>query len=457
MLKIDGKRLWSSLMEMATVGATAKGGVRRLALTQEDAAGRALFCRWCVDAGLTLSVDRVGNLFARRAGRFDSQAAVASGSHLDTQPEGGRFDGVYGVLAALEVVRTLNDNGIETDKPIEIVVWTNEEGARFTPAMLGSAAFTGAMPLDAALDASDLQGVSVSGRAEGHRRTKDKEPFRALSSTPTSKHTSNKGRCSRKRRADRCRDRWPGDPLARRARAWAGRPCRYQPMPFRRDALFGSAEMAAVLEAIAVEFAPQGLVTIGELSIRNSSRNTIAADLSFTVDLRHPDDARIEAMESALRERSRRSRESVCLTVEIARHWVSPATPFDDGCVAAVARAVDALDYPHQRIVSGAGHDAIHMARYCPTAMIFIPCVGGLSHNEAEVRCRRTSRVERTCFCTRCSSARASRMWRSDDQRLPLRPPALRRRGSLSPAPTPPATRKRSLAARTRSSRIWRK
>ncbi|SAL07851.1 allantoate amidohydrolase [Caballeronia arationis] len=162
MLKIDGKRLWSSLMEMAAVGATAKGGVRRLALTQEDAAGRALFSQWCVDAGLTLSVDQVGNLFARRAGRFDSRAAVASGSHLDTQPEGGRFDGVYGVLAALEVVRTLNDAGIETDKPIEIVVWTNEEGARFTPAMLGSAAFTGAMPLDAALDSRDTQGVSVA-------------------------------------------------------------------------------------------------------------------------------------------------------------------------------------------------------------------------------------------------------------------------------------------------------
>jgi N-carbamoyl-L-amino-acid hydrolase len=156
------------------------------------------------------------------------------------------------------------------------------------------------------------------------------------------------------------------------------------PMAFRRDALFGSAEMASALEAIAVEFAPQGLVTIGELSICNSSRNTIAADLSFAVDLRHPDDARIEAMEGALHERFAAIAAKRALTVEIARHWVSPATPFDDGCVAAVARAVDALDYPHQRIVSGAGHDAIHMARYCPTAMIFIPCVGGLSHNEAE-------------------------------------------------------------------------
>jgi beta-ureidopropionase / N-carbamoyl-L-amino-acid hydrolase len=384
MLKIDGKRLWSSLMEMATVGATAKGGVRRLALTQEDAAGRALFCQWCVDAGLTLSVDRVGNLFARRAGRFDSQAAVASGSHLDTQPEGGRFDGVYGVLAALEVVRTLNDNGIETDKPIEIVVWTNEEGARFTPAMLGSAAFTGAMSLDAALDASDLQGVSVADALkatayEGQRAIPgtvfdayfeahiEQGPVLEESGVPIGVVTGGQA------------IRWLDVRVLGQA-AHAGT----TPMPFRRDALFGSAEMAAALEAIAVEFAPQGLVTIGELSIRNSSRNTIAADLSFTVDLRHPDDARIEAMESALRERVAAIARKRVLTVEIARHWVSPATPFDDGCVAAVARAVDALDYPHQRIVSGAGHDAIHMARYCPTAMIFIPCVGGLSHNEAE-------------------------------------------------------------------------
>jgi N-carbamoyl-L-amino-acid hydrolase len=309
---------------------------------------------------------------------------VASGSHLDTQPEGGRFDGVYGVLAALEVVRTLNDNGIETDKPIEIVVWTNEEGARFTPAMLGSAAFTGAMSLDAALDASDLQGVSVADGLkatayEGQRAIPgtvfdayfeahiEQGPVLEESGVPIGVVTGGQA------------IRWLDVRVLGQA-AHAGT----TPMPFRRDALFGSAEMAAALEAIAVEFAPQGLVTIGELSIRNSSRNTIAADLSFTVDLRHPDDARIEAMESALRERFAAIARKRVLTVEIARHWVSPATPFDDGCVAAVARAVDALDYPHQRIVSGAGHDAIHMARYCPTAMIFIPCVGGLSHNEAE-------------------------------------------------------------------------
>ena len=183
MLKVNGARLWSSLMEMAAVGGTPKGGVRRLALTEDDAAGRALFARWCQDAGMTLSTDRIGNLFARRAGKRADARPVASGSHLDTQPEGGRFDGVYGVLAALEVVRTLNDAGIETDKPIEIAVWTNEEGARFTPAMLGSAAFAGVMPLEQALASRDVQGVSVAEALDATGYAGDRavpgEPFDA--------------------------------------------------------------------------------------------------------------------------------------------------------------------------------------------------------------------------------------------------------------------------------------
>ena len=384
MLKINGERLWSSLMEMAKIGGTAAGGVRRLALTEEDAAGRALFARWCIEAGLTLTVDEVGNLFARRAGRDASASPVASGSHLDTQPEGGRFDGVYGVLAALEVVRTLNDADIDTDKPIEIVVWTNEEGARFTPAMLGSAAFTGAMPREQALAAQDSSGCSVRDalQAISYAGTRpvpgivfdayfeahiEQGPVLEENGVPIGIVTGGQA------------IRWL-DVRVRGQAAHAGT----TPMPFRRDALFGSAEMASALEGISAEFAPQGLVTIGEISIRNASRNTIAADLSFTVDLRHPEDSRIDAMETLLREKFEAVAARRGLTVEISRHWVSPATPFDTDCVAAVTHAVEKLDYPHQRIVSGAGHDAIHLARHCPSAMIFIPCVNGLSHNEAE-------------------------------------------------------------------------
>jgi N-carbamoyl-L-amino-acid hydrolase len=383
-LKINGERLWTSLMDMAAVGATPAGGVRRLALTEQDAAGRALFSQWCVEAGLTLSVDQVGNLFARRAGKRNDAAPVASGSHLDTQPEGGRFDGVYGVLAALEVVRTLNDADIQTEKPIEIVVWTNEEGARFTPAMLGSAAFTGVMPLAQALNTCDASGTSVEQALQttGYAGTRavpgivfdayfeahiEQGPVLEENGVPIGVVTGGQA------------IRWL-DVRVRGHAAHAGT----TPMQYRRDALFASAEMAAELERIAAEFFPLGLATIGELQIRNASRNTIAADLTFTVDLRHPDDALIGNMETALRERFDAIAKRRRLTVEIGQHWVSPATPFDPQCIAAVSNAVEALDYPHQRIVSGAGHDAIHLAKHCPTAMIFIPCVDGLSHNEAE-------------------------------------------------------------------------
>ncbi|MFM0670343.1 Zn-dependent hydrolase [Paraburkholderia sediminicola] len=384
MLKINGERLWKSLMDMAAIGATAGGGCRRLALSEEDAAGRALFSRWCTEAGLTLSVDQVGNLFARRGGRQQETAPVASGSHLDTQPEGGRFDGVYGVLAALEVVRTLNDSDIQTDKPIEIVVWTNEEGARFTPAMLGSAAFTGVMPLAQTLNTRDAAGTTVEEalQATGYAGARsvpgvvfdayfeahiEQGPVLEESGVPIGVVTGGQA------------IRWL-DVRVRGQAAHAGT----TPMQYRRDALFASAEMAAELENIAADFFPQGLATIGEWQVRNASRNTIAADLSFTVDLRHPDDALIDKMEVQLRERFDAVAKRRRLSVDIGQHWVSPATPFDPQCIAAVSHAVETLDYPHRRIVSGAGHDAIHLAKHCPTAMIFIPCVDGLSHNEAE-------------------------------------------------------------------------
>ncbi|KVM03940.1 Zn-dependent hydrolase [Burkholderia ubonensis] len=384
MLKINANRLWQSLMEIAKVGATAKGGVRRLALTEADAAGRALFETWCRDAGLALSVDRVGNLFARRAGTRPDAAPVASGSHLDTQPEGGRFDGVYGVLAALEVARTLNDAGIDTERPIEIVVWTNEEGARFTPAMLGSAAFTGVMPLDAALAARDAAGASIADalRETGYAGERavpgavfdayfeahiEQGPVLEESGVPIGVVTGGQA------------IRWLDVRVTGQA-AHAGT----TPMQYRKDALFAAADMAAELEAIAADFFPQGLTTIGEWRIANASRNTIAGDVAFTVDLRHPDDAMIADMEAAVRARFGAVAARRGVTVEIGRHWVSPATPFDPACIDAVQRAVKALGYPNQHIISGAGHDAIHLARHCPTAMVFIPCVGGLSHNEAE-------------------------------------------------------------------------
>jgi N-carbamoyl-L-amino-acid hydrolase len=383
MLKINGQRLWASLMAMAEIGATARGGNCRLALSDEDRAGRELFAHWCTEAGMSLSVDPIGNLFARRPGSDPDAAPVMMGSHLDTQPEGGRFDGVYGVLAGLEVVRTLNDLGIQTRKPLEVAVWTNEEGARFTPAMFGSAVFTGVMALDAALAVRDADGISV---AQALQRTgyAGSRPLGAAVDAYFEAHIEQGPILEDNAKSIGVVSggqaiRWL-DVQVEGLAAHAGT----TPMPLRKDALYGAAQMILAVEQLAADFAPQGLTTVGELSIAKSSRNTIPGLLSFTVDLRHHQDRQIAAMEQQVEERLQAIAGQRGLKVSISRHWVSPATPFDAECVAAVQQAVDGLGYPQQSIVSGAGHDAILLARYCPTAMVFIPCVGGLSHNEAE-------------------------------------------------------------------------
>ncbi|MDP9513192.1 Zn-dependent hydrolase [Pseudomonas protegens] len=383
MLKINGQRLWASLMAMAEIGATARGGSCRLALSAEDQAGRELFAHWCTQAGMTLSVDPIGNLFARRPGCDPHAAPVMMGSHLDTQPEGGRFDGVYGVLAGLEVLRTLNDLGVQTRKPLELVVWTNEEGARFTPAMFGSAVFTGVMALDAALAVRDADGISV---AEALQRTgyAGNRPLGGAVDAYFEAHIEQGPILEDNAKSIGVVSggqaiRWL-DVQVEGMAAHAGT----TPMSLRKDALYGAAQMILAVEQVAADFAPQGLTTVGELSVAKSSRNTIPGRLTFTVDLRHHHDQQIAAMEQQVEERLERIARERGLKVRIDRHWLSPATPFDAECVAAVQQAVDGLGYPQQSIVSGAGHDAILLARYCPTAMVFIPCVGGLSHNEAE-------------------------------------------------------------------------
>jgi beta-ureidopropionase / N-carbamoyl-L-amino-acid hydrolase len=383
LLEIDGARLWQSLADMARIGATPRGGVRRLALTDDDRRGRDLFAQWCREAGMTVSVDAVGNLFARRDGTDAQAAPVLIGSHLDTQPEGGRFDGVYGVLAALELVRTLNDAGIATGKPLEIVSWTNEEGARFAPAMLGSAVFTGALPLDDALSRQDADGVTLGAALDacGYRGTRatggpvdayfeahiEQGPVLEANGTTIGVVTGGQA------------IRWL-DVTVTGVAAHAGT----TPMPYRKDACFASAQMALELERIVAGYAPRGLATIGLVGIRNASRNTIAGDVTFTVDLRHHDDAQVDAMERELRDACARVAAARGVQVAIDTCWRSPATPFDRDCVEGVAQAAAAFGYSNERIVSGAGHDAILLARCVPTAMVFIPCVDGLSHNEAE-------------------------------------------------------------------------
>jgi len=384
-LKVNGERLWASLMELARIGATEKGGVCRLAASDLDGAARRLFISWCEAAGCTVSIDRIGNIFARRPGRNPDLPPIVSGSHLDTQPTGGRFDGAYGVMAALEVVRSLNDLGYETEAPIEIVAWTNEEGSRFSPAMVGSGVFAGVFDLEYGLARPDnATGVSlgaelarigfagsepVGGRPVGayFEAHIEQGPILEAAGLPIGVVTGAQGQ------------RWYEITVTGQE-AHAGP----TPMPRRRDALVGAARMIDAVNRIGHAHAPYACATVGSLSLSPNSRNTIPGRVFFTVDFRHPDDAVLTAMDGELRAACRAAAATQNLEVEVAEFWYFPPTPFDPRLVAAVREAAAAQGYGHQDIVSGAGHDAVYVARVAPTAMVFVPCVGGISHNEIE-------------------------------------------------------------------------
>lgn len=384
-MHINSDRLWQNLMEMAKIGAITNDGVCRLALSEKDKQGRELFTQWCLDAGMSIRVDAIGNLFARREGAEPNLPAVVLGSHLDTQPEGGRFDGVYGVLAGLEVVSALNDQNIQTKRAIEVVSWTNEEGARFTPAMLGSSVYTGLFDLNETLQNTDDDGVSIA-------QALDEMGYETLCAVPPSE--------------------WPfayleahieQGPILENANIDIGVVTGGQaigwldvtltgfaahagttPMLLRKDALFAATEMWANMEMMAKDFAPHGNITIGKVDISHPSRNTIVGKLNFTIDIRHHDDAELEKMiqriEVIISEVSQKRE----IQSEVSIYWKSPATPFDEKYIEAVNQAAINLNYSHQKIISGAGHDAILLAKVCPTTMIFIPCLNGVSHNPSE-------------------------------------------------------------------------
>src|SRR5580693_5454943 len=385
-LTVNGERLWASLMELARIGATAKGGVCRLAASDFDAAGRRLFIRWCEEAGCAVTVDRIGNIFARRRGRNPALAPIVTGSHLDTQPTGGKFDGAYGVMAGLEVVRSLNDLGYETEAPIEIVAWTNEEGSRFSPAMVGSGAFTGVFTLDEALATRDnnaaeltlgaeLERIGFAGDApvgdhpvaayfEAHI---EQGPILEAAGLPIGVVTGAQGQ------------RWYEITVTGQE-AHAGP----TPMPRRRDALVGAARMIDAVNRIGHAHAPYACTTVGFVQVSPNSRNTIPGRVFFTVDFRHPEDAVLSAMDRELRQACDAAAGAIGLETEVKEFWYFPPTPFDPDLVAVVRNAAEAQGYLHQDIISGAGHDAVYLARVTPTAMIFVPCVGGISHNEVE-------------------------------------------------------------------------
>ena len=385
-LTVNGERLWASLMELAKIGATAKGGVCRLAASDLDGEARRLFIRWCEEAGCTVKIDRIGNIFARRPGRNPALPPVMAGSHLDTQPTGGRFDGAYGVMAGLEVVRSLNELGYETEAPVEIVAWTNEEGSRFSPAMVGSGVFAGVFTLDQALQTRDnnvpaltlggeLQRIGFAGpEAVGGRPVGayfeahiEQGPILEAAGLPVGIVTGAQGQ------------RWYEITVTGQE-AHAGP----TPMPRRQDALVGAARMIDAVNKIGHAHAPHACATVGFVQVSPNSRNTIPGHVFFTVDFRHPDDAVLTAMDAELREACAAAAASQNLAAEVEEFWYFPPTPFDPALVGAVREAAAAQGYPYQDIISGAGHDAVYMARVAPAAMIFVPCVDGISHNEIE-------------------------------------------------------------------------
>lgn len=380
-LRINGDRLWHSLMEMARIGALPAGGCGRLALTDDDQIARDLFTRWAEEAGCSVTFDRLGNMFARRPGRNPDLLPIAIGSHLDTQPHGGRFDGVYGVLAGLEVVRSLNDHGIETDAPIEIVNWTNEEGARFAPAMLCSGVYAGLFDLEFALSRTDTDGLRLDEELNriGYAGSEpcgahelgaflevhiEQGPVLERHEEVIGVVTGGQGQ------------RWYDVAVTGRD-AHSGS----TPMPGRSDALVAAARMIDTVQQIALAHGPDGVGTVGELHVSPNSRNTIPGEVKFTIDFRNPDDSVLSAMDRAFCAAAQAETEAEVVPEMI---WHNPPVRFDPRCVDAIETATRALGYPHRRMVSGAGHDACMVARKVPTAMVFVPCKDGLSHNEAE-------------------------------------------------------------------------
>ncbi len=381
-LRINGARLWQSLMTLAKIGATAKGGVCRLALTELDKQGRDLFVQWAREAGCTIRIDTIGNIFARRAGQNPDLPPVLTGSHIDTQPTGGKFDGNYGVLAGLEVLRTLNDLDIQTEAAIEVVVWTNEEGSRFVPVMMGSGVFAGAFPLAQTLEQTDVKNISVATALQqiGYAGTTPCEhfPIKAyfeahIEQGPIleAQHdtigvvTGALGQ------------RWY-DVTVTGMEAHAGP----TPMELRKDALLAAAELIQCVNQIALAHAPHGRGTVGWLDNYPNSRNVIPGQVKFSVDLRAPSDEILLAMDASIRKACAKQCTGVSVSIEQVVYF--PPQPFHAKQVSAVRSAADQLGLPHTEIVSGAGHDAVYLARVAPTAMIFIPCKDGISHNEIE-------------------------------------------------------------------------
>ncbi|MBW8271043.1 Zn-dependent hydrolase [Caldovatus aquaticus] len=382
--RIDGKRLWDSLMAMAEIGATPRGGVRRLTLTEVDRQGRERFREWCEALGLTVRVDAIGNMFARREGRDPGRKPVLFGSHLDSQPSGGKFDGALGVLAGLEVMRTLNDLGIVTEAPLELVNWTDEEGSRFGHSLMGSGVWAGVYPLEKAYGLRDVEGVSVAEALEriGYRGP---EPAAAFPADAYFELHIEQGPILERE------GKQIGIVTGAQAQVWWDAVCTGQdshagttPPAVRRDALVATARIIDLVDRMMRARGEDGRGTVGFVQVLPNSRNVVPGEVRFSVEFRHPETAEIERLAAEFPREAEAIARACGVGLELHELFRFPHQPFDPECVELVRQAAARLGYSAREIVSGAGHDAVYVARRVPTAMIFTPCKDGLSHNEAE-------------------------------------------------------------------------
>ena len=383
-LRINPDRLWDSLMEMAKIGPGVAGGNNRQTLTDEDSEGRHLFQRWCEEAGLSMGVDQMGTMFARREGTDPDALPVYVGSHLDTQPTGGKYDGVLGVLGGLEIIRTLNDLGIKTKHPIVVTNWTNEEGTRFAPAMLASGVFAGMHELDWAYERADAKGKKFGDELErigwkgdeevGARKMKaffelhiEQGPILEDEGIDIGVVTHGQGLW------------WLQVTLTGKDSHTGS-----TPMPKRRNAGLGMARITELVHEVAMDYQPDAVGAIGHVDVYPNSRNVIPGKVVFTIDIRSPDQEVLDTMRARIEQGIATIAEALDIEYDIEPVGHFDPVTFDEGCVKAVRDAAERLGYSHRDIVSGAGHDACWINRVAPTAMIMCPCVDGLSHNEAE-------------------------------------------------------------------------
>ena len=383
-LRINGERLWDSLMQMAKIGPGIQGGNNRQTLTDEDGEGRALFKQWCESAGCEMGLDTMGNMFALRAGTDSDALPVYVGSHLDTQPTGGKYDGVLGVLAGLEIIRMLNDLNIKTRHPVGVINWTNEEGCRFAPPMVASGVFAGMHTLEWAYDREDINGCKFGDELQriGYKgeETVGQRPMHAFYELHIEQgpilesENAEIGVVTHGQGLE-----WTQITLTGKESHTGS-----TPMPMRKNAGLGMARITVLVDEIAKAHAPQAVGAVGHCEVYPSSRNIIPGRTVFTVDMRSPDKSILQKMTTQLREQSTAIAAEMGLGIDIETVGAYDPIEFNHDCVRTVRDAANRLGYTHRDLVSGAGHDACWINRVAPTCMIMCPCVDGLSHNEAE-------------------------------------------------------------------------